>query len=150
MYVYECSICMFACMIKENIRELLITELSLQPNKSFLKKKIDIFFIYISNVMPFPGFPSENPLSLPPLHCSPTHSLPLTGPSIPLHWCLEPSQGLGPLLPLTTNEAILCYIESSFPPCVFFGWWFSPCEFWGKWLVHIVGPTKGLQTPSDT
>jgi hypothetical protein len=24
---------------------------------------IDIFFVYISNVMPFPSFPSENPLS---------------------------------------------------------------------------------------
>jgi hypothetical protein len=27
---------------------------------------LDIFFIYISNVIPFPGFPSENPLSPPP------------------------------------------------------------------------------------
>jgi hypothetical protein len=38
---------------------------------------LDIFFIYISNVIPFPGFPSENPLphSLlpPPVHQS-THS----------------------------------------------------------------------------
>jgi hypothetical protein len=35
----------------------------------------DIFFIYISNVKPFPGFPSENPLSppLPPAH-QPTYS----------------------------------------------------------------------------
>jgi hypothetical protein len=24
---------------------------------------LDIFFIYISNVIPFPGFPSKNPLS---------------------------------------------------------------------------------------
>jgi hypothetical protein len=27
---------------------------------------LDIFFIYISNVIPFPSFHSENPLSLPP------------------------------------------------------------------------------------
>ncbi len=27
---------------------------------------LDIFFIYISNVIPFPGFPSENPLLLDP------------------------------------------------------------------------------------
>ena len=27
---------------------------------------LDIFFIYISNVIPFPSFPSENPLSPPP------------------------------------------------------------------------------------
>jgi hypothetical protein len=101
MYVYECSICMFACMIKENIRELLITELSLQPNKSFLKKKIDIFFIYISNVMPFPGFPSK--ISVPPnpypSPCTPTHSILLPGPGIPLHWGIVPSQNQGPLLP---------------------------------------------------
>jgi hypothetical protein len=31
---------------------------------------LDIFFIYISNVIPFPVFPSENPLSPPP---PPTH-----------------------------------------------------------------------------
>jgi hypothetical protein len=38
---------------------------------------LDIFFIYISNVIPFPSFLSENPLS--PIHspCSPTHPLPL-------------------------------------------------------------------------
>jgi hypothetical protein len=34
---------------------------------------LDIFFIYISNVIPFPGFPSKNPLS-PPLLNQPTHS----------------------------------------------------------------------------
>ena len=28
---------------------------------------IRYFFIYIANVIPFPGFPSESPLSLPPL-----------------------------------------------------------------------------------
>jgi hypothetical protein len=37
--------------------------------------KLDIFFIYISNVIPFPGFPSENPLSSPPHPAQqPTHS----------------------------------------------------------------------------
>jgi hypothetical protein len=29
--------------------------------------ELDIFIIYISNVIPFPSFPSENPLSPPPL-----------------------------------------------------------------------------------
>jgi hypothetical protein len=37
---------------------------------------LDIFFIYISNVIPFPSFPSENPYPLPSSHCSPTHPLP--------------------------------------------------------------------------
>jgi hypothetical protein len=29
---------------------------------------LDILFIYISNVIPFPSFPSENPLFPPPAH----------------------------------------------------------------------------------
>jgi hypothetical protein len=36
---------------------------------------LDIFFIYISNVIPFPGFPSDNLLSPPPPPAQqPTHS----------------------------------------------------------------------------
>jgi hypothetical protein len=64
---------------------------------------LDIFFIYISNVIPFPGFPSENPLSPSPPPCSPTHPLPLPGPGIPLYWGIEPLQDQGPLLPLMTD-----------------------------------------------
>jgi hypothetical protein len=71
---------------------------------------LDIFFIYISNVIPFPNFPSENPL--PPPSCSPIHPLLLPGPGIPPHWGLEPSQDQGPLLSLMTDWAILCYICS--------------------------------------
>jgi hypothetical protein len=38
---------------------------------------LDIFFIYISNVIPFPGFPSKNPLSPPrSLICQSWHSFP--------------------------------------------------------------------------
>ena len=33
-------------------------------------------------------------------------------PSIPLHWCIEPSQDQGPPLPLILDKAILCYIWS--------------------------------------
>jgi hypothetical protein len=43
---------------------------------NFLKNFLDIFFIYISNVIPFPSFPSENPLSPPPSPSSPTHPFP--------------------------------------------------------------------------
>jgi hypothetical protein len=35
---------------------------------------LDIFFIYISNVIPFAGFFSENTLYLPPPAPQPTHS----------------------------------------------------------------------------
>jgi hypothetical protein len=43
--------------------------------------KLDIFFIYVSNVIPFPSFLSENPLCPPPLSLlpnPPTHSCFLT------------------------------------------------------------------------
>jgi hypothetical protein len=40
---------------------------------------LDIFFFYNSNVIPFPGFPSENPLSPPP---SPAHIQPPNPDSI--------------------------------------------------------------------
>jgi hypothetical protein len=57
-----------------------------------------IFFIYISNVIPFPRFPSPTSPSFP---CSPTHPLLLSGPGFPhtgayslhrtkglsSHWC---------------------------------------------------------------
>jgi hypothetical protein len=36
---------------------------------------LDIFFIYISNVIPFPSYPSKHPLSSPPPPApQPTHS----------------------------------------------------------------------------
>jgi hypothetical protein len=62
---------------------------------------LDIFFIYISNVIPFPSFPSENLLLPPSSPCSPTHTLQLPGLGIPLYWGIELSRAdQGPLLPL--------------------------------------------------
>ena len=69
---------------------------------------LDIFFIYISNVIPFPGFPSENPLS-PPVSSAHQHTLLFLVLGIPFHWGTEPSQEQGPLLPLVTDKTILCY-----------------------------------------
>jgi hypothetical protein len=54
---------------------------------------LDIFFIYISNVFPFPSFPSENPLSPHPL--LPNPPTPIPGPGLPLYWAIEPSQDKG-------------------------------------------------------
>jgi hypothetical protein len=54
----------------------------------------------------------------------------------------------------TPNDARLGYpllhmqLEKRFPPCVFFDWWFNPRELWVYCLVHIVGLSIGLQTPS--
>jgi hypothetical protein len=76
---------------------------------------LDILFIYISNVIPFPGFHSRNlyhPSSPWFFESAPsaTHSLPLPCPGIPLHWGIEPSQDQGTLLTLMPNKVILCYI----------------------------------------
>ena len=49
------------------------------------------------------------PLLLPLLTNPPT-LLPCLG--IPLHWGIKPSQDQGPLLPLMSKKAILCYICS--------------------------------------
>jgi hypothetical protein len=57
-------------------------------------------------------FSLQNPLSHLPFPCSPTHLFPLPCPGIPLQWSIEPAQDQGPLLPLMTNIAILCYICS--------------------------------------
>jgi hypothetical protein len=58
----------------------------------FFLFKLDVFFIYISNVFPFQVFPSETPYPIctPPasvrvLPYPPTHPLPSYRPGIPLH-----------------------------------------------------------------
>jgi hypothetical protein len=56
---------------------------------------IDIFFIYISNVIPFPGLSFGNPLPYSPSPClyegafPLTHSPPPSHPGITLHWGIE-------------------------------------------------------------
>jgi hypothetical protein len=64
---------------------------------------LDILFIYISNVILFPGFPFKNALSPLPYPYSPTHPIPLPGPGIPLYWGILTSQDQVPLLPLMTD-----------------------------------------------
>jgi hypothetical protein len=52
---------------------------------------LDILYIYSSNIIPFPRFPSRKPLSHPPSPCfyegAPPHAHPLPPPhpGIPLH-----------------------------------------------------------------
>jgi hypothetical protein len=107
---------------------------------------LDIFSIYVSNVIPFPGFPSENPLSYPPSDCSATQPLHLLCPDIPLHWGIELSQDKGPLLPLMSHKAILCWShDGSLHMYSLVGGLVpgsSGAE--GYWLVQTVPPT-GLQ-----
>jgi hypothetical protein len=48
--------------------------------------KLGIFFIYISNAIPFPSFLAESPLYPSPHPAHPTYPLPLPGPGVPLYW----------------------------------------------------------------
>ena len=58
---------------------------------------------------------------------SPTNPLPPHHSSIPLHWCIQPPQYQGPLLPLMLDKAILCYICS-----------------WGLASLHVYSLVGGL------
>jgi len=115
-------------------------------------------FIYISNVIYFPVFPSINPLShpsspasmrvlphLPPTPTSPLLHSPTLGhqafPGPRVYSFTDVQQG-HPLLHM--------WLEPWVPPCVLFGCWVSPWEFWGVWKIDIVVLPMGLQTPSAT
>jgi hypothetical protein len=130
-YVLYKSSIIFDCIVKQHIFFILFCTDGYSGDCTFFLK--DIFSIYISNVIPFPDFPSSHF----PFPCSPTHPLPLPCPGIYLHWGIQPSQDQGPLLPLMTDKAILCYI------C---GWSHGSLLLYslvgglvpGSWLIHIV------------
>jgi hypothetical protein len=69
-----------------------------------------ILFIFISNVIPLPSFPSTSPLP-PPSPClyegAPprTHPLLPQWPSIPLYWVIKPPQVQGAPLPVMADKA---------------------------------------------
>jgi hypothetical protein len=111
---------------------------------------LDIFFIYISNITPFPGFPSENPIpfTLPMLTNQPTpSSWPWHSPILG-HITFIGIRASHPIDDQLGHPLLHMQLEPSVPPCLLFGWCFSPREFWGYCLVHIVVPLMGLQTPS--
>jgi hypothetical protein len=59
----------------------------MDPNYFFIDILIfflDIFFIYISNVFPFPGIPFGNPLPYPPYSCLYEDGPSFTTPILPL------------------------------------------------------------------
>ena len=109
---------------------------------------LDIFFIYISNGIPFPGFASEIPLSSPltPAHQT-THScfFPWESPTMGHRAFTGPraSPPIGdwrdhPLLHMGWNHGSL------------FGWWFSSYDLWGTHcfiLLFLLWGCKPLQLP---
>jgi len=114
---------------------------------------LDILFIYISNVSPFPGFLTANPypillplLLMRVLTPNPSHlialAFPYTGASslhngLSSHWCqIRPSS--------------VAYVAGAMGPApwVPFGWWFSPWKLRCVWLVDIIVLLTGLQTTS--
>ena len=87
-------------MCKDNMRLYLILLFYLATFR-FAKEKLviiyytikfllNIFFIYISNVIPFPSFPSENPLSPTPFFLL-LYPFPFPGHGIALYRGIEPS-----------------------------------------------------------
>jgi hypothetical protein len=110
---------------------------------------LDIFFIYISNVIPFSTSSLKIPYSLPlPL---------LTNPPTTASWSWHSSilghrtfigSRVSPLIDDRLGHPLLHMRLEPWVPSVFFGCWFSPRELWGYWLVHIVVPPMGLQTSS--
>ena len=110
---------------------------------------LDIFFIYISNIIPFPHFPFKStpvPFPLPLLTNPPTPaSLSWHSPTL-WHWAFTRPRA-SPLIDVPKGHSLLhMWLEPWVPPCVLFRWWFSTWELWGDWLVHIVVPPMGLQT----
>ena len=115
----------------------------------------DIFFIYISNVIPFSSFPPswKHPITssypVPIWGCSstdpPTHTSP---PLIPLYWGIY----LAFIGPRTSTSIDACQghplLHIQLESCVLLYWWVIPLEFWGIWLVDIIGLSMGLQTLS--
>ena len=106
-----------------------------------------ILFIYISNLIPIPSFPSTNSHSYPKspsLYVGvppPNHPLLPHRPNISLCWVIEPPQDQWVPLPQMPD------IHMQLDPCVCFAWWFSSSKLcMGFWTVDIVVLPMGLQT----
>jgi hypothetical protein len=109
--------------------------------------------IYISSLIPLPGTPhSQNPPIPSPSPCfydrvpPPNPPPPTSPPSVPLHWDIYYTF-IGPLHPLMSDKAILCYICSWSHVYSLVGS-LVPGSSGGFWLVDIVVLPMGLQIPS--
>ena len=102
----------------------------------FLFFFIGYFFIYISNILPFPGLPFGNPLFHPCSPClyegAPPPTCPPTPVFLPWH-----SPTLGHKTPSGPRASPLTDVHQGHPvphmrPWVLLGWWSSPWELQGS------------------
>jgi hypothetical protein len=93
--------------------------------------KLIIPFVYISNDIPLPGYPSTNPtfhIYLLPLglYEGAPHPTTLSCPTVPASPYIEgikPLQEQGPLLPLMSDICLLhMYLETQITLCTILGW----------------------------
>jgi hypothetical protein len=106
---------------------------------------LDILCIFISNVIPFPGFSCGISLFHSPSPCfyeGAPHPPTTHSPGIPLHWGIKPSQDQEALLLLMPDNAILCYIcrwsHGSLQVYSLAGGLVPGSSGEGDWLVDIV------------
>jgi hypothetical protein len=106
---------------------------------------LDIFFIYISNVILFPLYPPEKPLSHPSSPCfyggAPTPStltsLPSNFPSLG-HLAFIGPRASPPIDVQQGHPLLHMWQELWVTPCVLLYWWLSPWELWGSgWLTLL-------------
>ena len=92
---------------------------------------MDIFFIYISNVLPFPGSPFRNTLSHPSSPClyegapTPTHPIPSSDLGILLNCDIKKTSGPRTSPPTDAQQdhpQPHIWPAPRVRPCVFFGW----------------------------
>jgi hypothetical protein len=124
------------------------TSLNCKEFPSVFLLLLNIFFIYISNVISFLHLLSETLLYYPPLPL--LTNIPISASLSPTlgHWTFTESRA-SPLIDVPQGHPLLhMQLQPWVPPCVLFGWWFSPLELWGYWLVLIVVPPMRLRTPS--
>jgi hypothetical protein len=72
---------------------------------SFFSFLVDIFFIYLSNIIPFSGIPfgkTSFPYSLA-LYLLTNPPIPTSWLCISPHWGIKPSQDQGPFFPLISD-----------------------------------------------